>query len=55
MGSPQKPSAEQIAELKSKDGLQFLESPHWAEVHNGAVTISTDLPHHAISLIQLRW
>jgi xylan 1,4-beta-xylosidase len=55
MGSPQKPSAEQIAELKSKDGLQLLESPRWAEIHNGAVTISTDLPHHAISLIQLRW
>jgi xylan 1,4-beta-xylosidase len=55
MGSPQKPSAEQIAELKSKDGLQLLESPRWAEIHNGEVTISTDLPHHAISLIQLRW
>jgi len=55
MGSPQKPSAEQIAELKSKDGLQLLESPRWTEIHNGAVSISTDLPHHAISLIQLRW
>ena len=55
MGSPQKPSAEQIAELKGKDGLQLLESPRWAEIHDGTVTLGTDLPHHAISLIQLSW
>ena len=55
MGSPQNPSPAQIAELKSKDGLQLLEAPRWPEIHNGAVTISTELPHHSISLIQLSW
>ena len=55
MGSPQNPSAAQLAELKSKDGLQLLESPRWAVVNGGAVTVTTDLPHHSISLIQLEW
>jgi xylan 1,4-beta-xylosidase len=55
MGSPQNPSAAQYAELKSKDGLQLLESPRWMDVKNGAITVSTDLPHHSISLLQLDW
>jgi xylan 1,4-beta-xylosidase len=55
MGSPQKPSAEQIAELKSKDGLQLLESPRWVTTENGAITIHTDMPRQSISLVQLRW
>jgi xylan 1,4-beta-xylosidase len=55
MGSPQKPSAEQIAELKGKAGLQLLESPRWMAAEGGAVTIATDMPRHAVSLIQLRW
>jgi len=55
MGSPQNPTAAQIAELKSKDGLQLLESPRWTDVKNDAVAVSTDMPHHSISLIQLDW
>jgi xylan 1,4-beta-xylosidase len=55
MGSPQKPSAEQIAELKSKDGLQLLDSPRWLDVQGGTVSIATDMPRHAVSLIQLNW
>ena len=55
MGSPQNPSAAQIAELKSKDGLQLLESPRWIDARNGAVTVGTDMPHHSISLMQLDW
>ena len=55
MGSPQKPSAEQIAELKGKAGLQLLESPRWMAAEGGAVTIATDMPRHAVSLIQLSW
>jgi xylan 1,4-beta-xylosidase len=55
MGSPQKPSAEQIAELKGKAGLQLLESPRWMAAQGGAVTIATDMPRHAVSLIQLSW
>ena len=55
MGSPQKPSAAQIAELKSKDGLQLLDSPRWIDAQGGAVSITTDLPRHAVSLVQLSW
>jgi xylan 1,4-beta-xylosidase len=55
MGSPQNPSAAQIAELKSKDGLQLLESPHWIDAKGGAVTIGADMPHHSISLLQIDW
>jgi xylan 1,4-beta-xylosidase len=55
MGSPQNPSAAQIAELKRADGLQLLESPRWIAAQNGAVTVGTDMPHHSISLLQLDW
>jgi len=55
MGSPQNPSPAQYAELKAKDGLQLLESPRWMDVKNGAVTVSTDMPHHSISLLQIDW
>jgi xylan 1,4-beta-xylosidase len=55
MGSPQKPSADQIAALKRVDGLQLLKSPHWMDVRDGAVTVAADMPRHAVSLIQLRW
>jgi xylan 1,4-beta-xylosidase len=55
MGSPQKPSAQQIAELKNRAGLELLESPRWMTAQGGAVTIPTDMPRHAVSLIQLSW
>jgi xylan 1,4-beta-xylosidase len=55
MGSPQTPSTEQIAELKSADGLEILESPRWTDVQGGAVSIAADMPRHAVSLIQLSW
>jgi xylan 1,4-beta-xylosidase len=55
MGSPQNPTPTQYAELKSKDGLELLESPRWMDVKNGAVTVSTEMPHHSISLLQLDW
>jgi len=55
MGSPQNPSPAQYAELKAKDGLQLLESPRWVEVKNGSLSVSTELPHHSISLLQIDW
>ena len=55
MGSPQKPSAEQIAELKSKAGLQLSEAPYWITAANGAIDVHTDMPRHAVSLLQLSW
>jgi xylan 1,4-beta-xylosidase len=55
MGSPQNPSPSQYAELKSKDGLQLLESPRWVDVKKGVATVVTDMPHHSISLLHLDW
>lgn len=55
MGSPQAPTPAQFAELKARDGLQLLESPRWLPVVNGAVTMATEMPRHAVSLLQLDW
>jgi xylan 1,4-beta-xylosidase len=55
MGSPQEPSADQIAALKDKDGLQLLESPRWLVAQDGSVTVGTVMPPHSISLMQLDW
>ena len=55
MGSPQNPSADQIALLKDKDGLQLLESPRWLVVQDGAVTVDTVMSAHSISLMTLEW
>lgn len=55
MGSPQKPSPEQLAELKSKDGLQLLEAPYWVTPKSGGIAIDADMPRHSVSLIQLAW
>jgi xylan 1,4-beta-xylosidase len=55
MGSPQNPSPAQFAELKAKDGLQQLEPPHELDAREGAVTVSTEMPSHSISLLELDW
>ncbi len=55
MGSPQNPTAAQVAELKAKDGLQQLEPAHQVDARDGAVTISTEMPSHSISLLMLNW
>ncbi len=55
MSSPQHPDAAQIASLQSAGQLQLLTSPQWLDVHNGSVTLTTDLPHESVSLLRLRW
>lgn len=55
MGSPQKPSEEQYAQLKSAGQLQLLNSPIWLDVENGKITVPTALPRQATSLLQLKW
>ena len=55
MGSPQAPTPAQFAELKAKDGLQLLESPRWLPSANGVIEVATDMPRHAVSLLQLDW
>ena len=55
MGSPQDPTPEQYAQLKSAGQLQLLTSPEWLDVTTGSVTIATDLPRQATSLLHLTW
>jgi xylan 1,4-beta-xylosidase len=55
MGSPQKPTAEQIAELKARGGLELLASPEWVDVAKGRVVVKTMLPRESIELMRLSW
>jgi xylan 1,4-beta-xylosidase len=55
MGSPQQPTEEQYAQLKAAGQLQLLTSPEWLDVKDGKVTIETNLPRQATSLMHLKW
>ena len=55
MGSPQTPTAEQYARLKEAGQLELLNSPEWLEVRDSKVTIDTNLPRQATSLMRLTW
>jgi len=55
MGAPQQPTREQYAKLKEAAQLQLLDSPRWLDVTAGKVTIATDLPRQATSLMRLEW
>jgi xylan 1,4-beta-xylosidase len=55
MGSPQDPTPEQYAQLKAAGQLQLLTSPEWLDVSGGSVTIVTQMPRQATSLLHLAW
>jgi xylan 1,4-beta-xylosidase len=55
MGSPQDPTPEQYAALKAAGQLQLLTSPEWLDVTAGSVTVATNLPRQATSLLHLQW
>jgi xylan 1,4-beta-xylosidase len=55
MGSPQSPTDEQYAQLKAAGQLELLSSPEWLDAHDGKVTITTNLPRQATSLMRLTW
>ena len=55
MGSPQNPTPDQYAQLKSAGQLQTLTSPEWLDVTSGAITVTTTLPREATSLLHLQW
>ncbi len=55
MGSPQSPTAEQIAALKAAGGLELLRSPEWVEVAKGRVVVKARLPRESIELMRLSW
>jgi xylan 1,4-beta-xylosidase len=51
MGSPQSPTAAQIAELRAKSGLQRVEMP--VPVKASSLTVSIKMPRQAVELIVL--
>jgi xylan 1,4-beta-xylosidase len=53
MGSPQRPSAEQYAELEGAGQLALLESPAWIRHDGGKLTVRFSLPRQAVSLLRL--
>ncbi|KAK3068672.1 hypothetical protein LTR53_013574 [Teratosphaeriaceae sp. CCFEE 6253] len=53
MGSPQRPTADQITELKAAGQLQTLGEPRHVQVEDGKVELKFSLPIHAISLLVL--
>ena len=55
MGSPQQPTTQQYADLQAAGQLQLLTSPEWLDVHDGQVSIATELPRQGISLLHLDW
>ncbi len=55
MGAPQSPTPEQYAQLKAAGQLELLSSPQWLDVRGGKVTIATELPRQATSLMRLQW
>lgn len=55
MGSPQAPTPEQYEHLKAAGQLELLTSPEWLDVHDNKVTIGTNLPRQATSLMRLTW
>jgi xylan 1,4-beta-xylosidase len=55
MGSPQKPTAEQIATLEKAGQLQLLTSPEWITVKDGNLTLPFSLPRQGVSLLKISW
>ena len=55
MGSPQTPTVEQYARLRQAGQLELLTSPVWLDVDHGRVTVETELPRQATSLLRLQW
>ncbi|WP_026629961.1 GH39 family glycosyl hydrolase [Dyadobacter alkalitolerans] len=55
MGSPQKPTAEQIATLEHAGQLQTLTSPQWVNVEKEQIKLDFSLPAQGVSLLKIIW
>ena len=53
MGSPQKPTAAQYAELEHAGQLQLLETPRRVPSEGGRIHLQFSLPRHGVSLLRL--
>jgi xylan 1,4-beta-xylosidase len=55
MGSPENPSAEQIAVLEKAGQLTLLSSPAYVKTNNGAIKMEIELPRQGVSLLKFDW
>ncbi len=55
MGSPQKPTAEQHAQLEKSGQLQLLSSPEWLRPTKEGFPLKFQLPRQGVSLVKLSW
>jgi xylan 1,4-beta-xylosidase len=55
LGSPQKPSPEQVRQLERAGQLETITSPEWLHSRQGALRIQFDLPRQGVSLVVLSW
>jgi len=55
MGSPPRPTSNQLAALKRSAQLEPLTSPSWQRPQAGALSLKFPLPRQAVSLVTLRW
>jgi xylan 1,4-beta-xylosidase len=55
MGSPQNPTAAQIAQLEKAGSLQTIGQPKKMNAKNGKLNLTISLPGQAVSLIKISW
>lgn len=55
MGSPQNPTAVQIAELEKAGQLQTMGAPKKLKIKNNTLALDLDLPRQGVSLLKLDW
>jgi len=55
MGSPQQPTRPQIESLKAAGRLEMLEPACFADVNDGLLELSFELPRFGVSLIEINW
>jgi len=55
MGSPQKPTGAQTAELEQSAELGLLSPELECDVTNGRLVLDFELPRHGVSLVEIRW
>ena len=55
MGSPPRPTSQQLAALKRSAQLEAITSPCWQRPVAGALSLKFPLPRQAVSLVTLRW
>lgn len=55
MGSPQNPSAEQIAQLEQAGQLDLYGSPQYIQTKNGEASIKVSMPRQAVGFLKFDW